>query len=770
MSLYIAPDTISLAKRVTLFIGQKPSHSLTEKHTNKLYIKTKMSKPLPFLSLKNLLIGSVLLSSPVLAQEKKPDSLKTNALDEVVVTSLRSATKRANVPQSMTIISKAAIALTPFQETTDLLKKNAAVSIIQYPGLSAGVGIRGFRPQFSGLNQRSLLLLDGRPAGTVNIATINPADIERIEVLKGPASALYGSSAMGGVINVITKKSSGEIRGNVYAEYGSYETTKLGASVGGNITGKLDFDLSFLSFDRNKNMKLGKNNLFRNLLNADKATKNYTDGAVDVDDNRSDGLQREFTKLNYNTGSLRLGYQLNKTWRLDVRGERFVAKNVESPSDIFFGNAQPSTKDIERHNEEATISGSFLNHKLSLKGYTSQENNLNNTLVSAAGVKIVPYVSYQSATSWKGLQAKDAYQLGQHSLIFGLDYSNAAIVTHSYTTTAERAPFSPNYSLSSAAAYVQGQLNFLDNKLIINPGVRMDLITYDVKQTPLLTTYAGGKQTSPFFSPSLAAQYTVSKLFTVHASTGRAFVTPDAYNVAGYSEIIAAGKATITQGNPDLKNENSISWDAGLRFAMADLGIAADFTYYNTAVKDRITTSRTIPPATQTTPEGLLINSITTYVNANKANINGFEAEASVDFGKMADKDYLFKFFANATRSAKAEEVTIAADGTKTTKMIANVPDFTATYGLEFNNLKGLDLRLNARYVGKRTDTDFNDAKSPEIIYPEFMVVDFGAGYTFRKRHTLSLLVNNITDENYYEKRGYNLAGRNFALRYTIAF
>lgn len=306
-----------------------------------------MNKQLPFLSFKNLLIATIAISSPALAQEKKPDSLKTNALDEVVVTSLRTGVKRKNVPQSMTVITKAQMSLTPYQETTDLLKNNSSLNIIQYPGLSSGIGIRGFRPQISGLNQRSLLLVDGRPAGTVSIATINPADIERIEVLKGPASALYGSSAMGGVVNIITKKSSGDVHGNVFAEYGSYETAKLGADAGGNITQKLDFNLSFLTFDRNKNMKLGKNNLFRNLFNADQATKNYTDGPVQVDDARSDGLRRDYTKLNYNTGSLRLGYQLDKTWRLDVRGERFVAKNVEAPSDIFYGNAQPSTKDIE---------------------------------------------------------------------------------------------------------------------------------------------------------------------------------------------------------------------------------------------------------------------------------------------------------------------------------------------------------------------------------------------------------------------------------------
>ena len=729
-----------------------------------------MNKHLHFLTLKNLLIAGAFISSPSLAQEKKPDSIKTNALDEVVVTTLRTATKRRDVPQNITVITKQAMALTSSGEVTDLLKKNSSVSIIQYPGLSAGIGIRGFRPQISGLNQRSLLLVDGRPAGTVSIATINPADIERIEVLKGPASALYGSSAMGGVVNIITKKSSGDVHGNVFAEYGSYETAKLGADAGGNITKKLDFNLSFLTYDRNKNMKLGKGNLFRNLFDADKAIKNYTTGAVEVDDNRSDGLRRDYTRLNYHTGSLRLGYQIDDTWRVDIRGERFVAKNIEAPSDIFYGNAQPSTKDIERHNEEATLSGNLSNHKISLRGYTSEENNLNYTLTSGAA-RIVPYASFKSETSWKGIQAKDALTLGRHSLIFGLDYSNASTSSQSFLATgAERAPFSPNYSLSSAAAYIQGQLNFLENRLIINPGLRMDFITYHVKQTPLLNTYAGGKQTNPFVSPSLAAQYTIVKLLTVHASSGRAFVTPDAYNVAGYSEILSGGKATVTQGNPDLKNENSISWDAGLRFAKAELGLSADLTYYSTSVKDRITTQRTIPPATQLTPGGLQINSITTYVNANKANINGFEAEFAVDFGTLAAKDYSLKLFANGTRSSKAREVTIAADGTETAKDIYNVADFTASYGLEYNDLKGLDLRLSGRYVGNRKDTDFNDPLSPEIVYPEFMTLDFGASYTFKKKHTLSFMMNNITDENYYEKRGYNLAGRNFSLRYGLSF
>lgn len=718
-----------------------------------------------------LTLASALVAVPVCARQQPADSIQANNLNEVVITASRLDVAKTKTPQSIEVITAKEMALTPSLEFTDLLKKNAAVQVIQYPGLSAGVGIRGFRPQFSGLNQRTLLLVDGRPAGTANLATINPNDIERIEVLKGPASALYGSQAMGGVINVITKKSAGKIKSAVFAGYGSFNTWKAGANSGGNITQKLDYDLSFVAFDRNKNMKLGQGNLLRDWLHAGTATKYYAEGPKEEDDRRSDGLRRAYTRLNYKTGSLRLGYQLAPKWRVDTRGERFVAKNVESPSDIAFGNSQPSTKDIDRTNGEISLSGHLANHQLSLKGYAAQENNDNYTLVSA-GQAYTPYLSFQSSARWQGLQLKDYYQLNRHRIIVGIDHARTATRSRAYNSNnTERAPYSPNYNLLSTAIYVQGQIHLLEDKLIIHPGARYDLITYAVKKTPLLNTYSPGKASNPFFSPSLAAQYQLAGPLTAHATIGRAFVSPDAYNVAGYSEVIAAnGKAAITQGNPDLKTENSTTWDAGLRFQQKDLGLAADLTYFRTHVLDRITTLRTLPATQEKTESGYVIASRTTYVNANEANIRGLEAEAEYDFGALNGYPYSLRLFTSATLTHLAEEVTRKSDGSETVRDIFNVADLTANYGLAYANQKGFEARLSGRYVGNRKDTDFHDPKAPVIEYPEFMTMDFSAAYTYAQKHTLSLFVNNITDENYYEKRGFNLAGRNFALRYGFTF
>ena len=71
-----------------------------------------------------------------------------------------------------------------------------------------------------------LILVDGHRIGTGNAAKINVDRIERVEITKGPASALYGSAAMGGVINLITKKGQGDFKTTVGGDYGSFNYYK----------------------------------------------------------------------------------------------------------------------------------------------------------------------------------------------------------------------------------------------------------------------------------------------------------------------------------------------------------------------------------------------------------------------------------------------------------------------------------------------------------------------------------------------------------------
>ena len=131
-----------------------------------------------------------------------------------MVTARRVDTRVAETPQKIEVVDSTDIERSVAADLADMLKKNSGVDVVQYSGALSGIGIRGFRPQTSGINKRSLLLIDGRPSGVTNLATLLLDNVERVEVLKGAASAVYGSSAMGGVVNVITRRSRGTIGGN----------------------------------------------------------------------------------------------------------------------------------------------------------------------------------------------------------------------------------------------------------------------------------------------------------------------------------------------------------------------------------------------------------------------------------------------------------------------------------------------------------------------------------------------------------------------------
>jgi vitamin B12 transporter len=729
-----------------------------------------------FLSVQKLFTTSLLLAllaSVAQAQDNRVDTAKVYDLKEVVISATRSPMEKGKVPQKVEVISRKDMELTAGQEFTDLLKKNASVDIIQYPSLLSGVGIRGFRPQTGSLNQRSLLLVDGRPAGTTNLATLDMNSIERVEVLKGPASALYGSQAVGGVINLITRKSQGKIGTTLFAEYGTYQTLNAGANVGGSLTKKLNFDASFHYFRRNQNYKTGSGNLFRNAMGNDKYVKYLFGGASEeISDRRADGDRREYSQLGYYTGSLRLGYLLNDKWSVNVRGEGFIADDVQAPSDVAFGNTQPNTKDTERANGEVSVTGNLNGHQLLVKGYLAGERTKNYN-INSNGSPIPPYLSYQSEQSWYGFQVRDAIRLGAHGLTVGADYTNASNGSRSFLQNGtESAPFSPNFALASTAVYAQGQFNFFNNRLTVSPGLRYDLIHYIGKQTPLLDSYRADQKTNPFVSPSLGIKMLIAEPLSVYANVGRAFVTPDAFNVAGFSQSgTGTGRVAITQGNPNLKNENSISWDAGIRYSERQIGLSAEFTYFSTYVKDRITRQTTNPTTVERTAQGDTIRSRTTYVNANKGEIRGLEGELTYDLGALSDYRYSLRIFANATSIIRAQEITVnTTTGAETRRDIANVASFNTSYGIEYDDQKAFRLRLSGRYVGHRKDTDFNDPDFPEIRYPAFMLLDLVASYTLTGHHTVGLYVNNLTDENYYEKRGFNMPGRTVSVRYTVRF
>ncbi|HEX5580583.1 MAG TPA: TonB-dependent receptor plug domain-containing protein, partial [Gemmatimonadaceae bacterium] len=268
------------------------------------------------------------------AAQARPDTARARRLDTVTVTVTRSPARAGALPQQVQVVTASDLARTPSADLADALKKHAAVDVIQFPGLLSGIGIRGFRPEYSGLVRRTLMLVDGRPSGVSNLATVDLAGIERIEVLKGPASSLYGSSAMGGAVNVVTRRSSGPVDGTVTASYGSWRTSDVSLAAGGALGARLDFDVSGRLFSRGDDYRIGDGNVLRDMVGGGAARRFPGDSLVA---DLGDGVTRESSRHHSQSGAARLGIALGGGVRADLRGELFEANGVEVPGDIFFG-------------------------------------------------------------------------------------------------------------------------------------------------------------------------------------------------------------------------------------------------------------------------------------------------------------------------------------------------------------------------------------------------------------------------------------------------
>lgn len=187
-------------------------------------------------------VASVLATTLSFAQKKsaKVEQTTSKDLDEVIVTASKYAQKQAQTGKVVTVIAPEVIARSTGKSVVELLNQQAGITIIGSQnayGTNADVYVRGASSGYT------LILLNGTPiydpsnsSNSFDLNLITMEQIERIEILKGGQSTLYGSDAMAGVINIITKKSyTKAIQGTVTASGGSFDTYKTAVGLGGNI-------------------------------------------------------------------------------------------------------------------------------------------------------------------------------------------------------------------------------------------------------------------------------------------------------------------------------------------------------------------------------------------------------------------------------------------------------------------------------------------------------------------------------------------------------
>jgi iron complex outermembrane receptor protein len=184
-------------------------------------------------------------------QEREQEAVK---MQEMVVTATRTPEKKQALPANITVISAKEIQSTAAQSVPDLLKHQTGIQVADYTGTgrTTTVDLRGFGER---ADANTLVMVDGRRVNPpdmsgVDWTTIPLERIERIEIIRGGGSVLYGNNATGGVINIITKKGAAEPTLSAKTSMGSYEYFKQSIGyLGSSDSWQYNLDAGYLDTD-----------------------------------------------------------------------------------------------------------------------------------------------------------------------------------------------------------------------------------------------------------------------------------------------------------------------------------------------------------------------------------------------------------------------------------------------------------------------------------------------------------------------------------------
>ena len=705
---------------------------------------------------------------------QEQDSIKQYDLDEVVVSTTRANTQLKNIPQKVEVIDKTVLQSLPVNNMADVLKTTTNLDIIHYPGLSSSIGMRGFSPSAHSRSY-TLILMNGKPMGTTNISCLDKDIVERVEIIKGPYSTLYGSDAMGGVINIITQNPSSNNKGNAKAGFGSFGNFKLSGNVTGILSAKSNFRIGFTRNEQRLDYRIGSSNLL-----------SLSDKENLMLDKASFGDEMNNSAWQYNQVNGQYNYTISDKWKSSIEAIYFNANDIETPGN-YWGSYGHSKKDIDRINLYGTLTRNSDKNNFYFSPYFTNESNANYTDNSDTG-----YVSFNSYVSEYGFKMHDNQTFGDFKLLAGADLDVYDYKSERFKGKASPMnPYSPNHQNTKAALF--SQLSYSKGGLDVNAGLRYNFISYIIDKNDSLQG-TGGSETYNAFNPSIGIQYKFPFNLKIHSSYGTGFSVPDAFKVAGYyavSEYFAAWDYWWVKnymGNPGLKPESSSTIDFGVSYLTPNKFLFFDITYFTTTHNDKII-EYTLDSAIVNQNE--IVYNVTSYKNANNSAMNGIELVVSSNIGALFSNKFKLEFYGNLTYifNNTVDETFISSVGADSivTRDLLYARKSNANFGIFYNNYKGFSTRMHARYIGSRLEKDNLSELRPDLTendyytnggytdldkilqHPDYLVFDYSVAYSI-KNYSFGITISNLFDENYTEKDGYNMPGRMLMANLNYSF
>ncbi len=733
--------------------------------------------------MKSVLTLSVLLGIAMASHAQ--DSLLEKSLDEVIIYTNKFAERKKNIVQKTDVISAQRIAQMNAQNTGDLLLNTGNVFVQRSQQGGSSPVIRGFEAS------RVLLVVDGirmnnaiyRAGHLQNVITVDQASLERVEVLYGPASTLYGSDALGGAVLLRTRQpllalQRGQMRvaGSGFARYSTANNEKT-AHVDLSIGGRRFAWLQAYSYSDFDDMKMGDNyqdkypdfgrrsQYITSINGIDSVVRNSDDRVQKFSGYEQWDITQKLLFQPSEKVSHELNLQLSNSSNVprydrlqDVRnGTLRWAEWYYGPQMRTLAAYELNIKDVGFFNEiKSIISFQRIGESRHQREYRRYDRlDSRNEKLDVWGATI------DGRKRWQ-----------QHELTVGVDaqlnnVQSAAqrknTLTGATSSLDTRYPNGDN-NMNYFGAYAQHLLKFGGGKWVLNDGIRFQYVRLhstiaDNSAFKFPFTEINGNNAA--VTGNIGLVFLPHNTWRITAGLASGFRSP---NIDDASRVFESSGTQLVVPNPDIEPEYTYNADMGFSKSFGE-AVRVEATGFYTLFRNAIT----LAPFRLAGQDSVAYNGATVAVvanqNVNKAYLYGANAALTIDITKA----FRFHSTINYTygRLKKSDKTEVPLD---------HIPPVYGRTSFSIAHAR-FDAELYAMYNGWKKIEDYNPAGEDNAQYatpdgmPSWMTLNLKTTVRLTAYLSAQVGVENIFDRAYrYFASGFSAPGRNFifALRSTF--
>lgn len=710
-----------------------------------------------------------------------------NILGEIVLSASKFAQDKKNIAQKIVGISSESILLNNPQTSADLLETSGSV-FIQKSQLGGGSPIiRGFS------TNRLLITLDGvrfntaifRGGNVQNVISIDPFGVDRTEVVLGPGAVIYGSDAVGGVINFYTKKpnvtpnAEPTVSGSAFTRYSSAnneKTAHFDVALGGKKWGFL----TSASVSDYGDLRIGSDGP-DDFLRREFVIRRDGEDVVVQNDDPTLQVSTGFTSFNL---MQKVRYVANPLWNFDLglffsntsdydRYDRLIQRDEDGnlrSAEWFYGpqkwsmvNFQANHESTSRLFDRMKFTAAFQNFEESRNDRRFGRDGLrtNTERVNAVSTAI---------DFTKKVGAK------RNKIFYGAEYVYNHVNSNGSTTDINTGVFElsetryPDGSeWSSLAAYLSGQFTLASN-LNLNTGIRYNHIFdfTDFRGNNQFFNFPFEEERSNFgnVTGSAGLNYEVSKKLQLQTNVSTAFRAP---NIDDLGKVFDTGNGILVVPNPNLRAEYAYNADVGVTLNLNSI-FRLDVSGYVTLLDDALVRRPFTLNGESTIQFQGEETSVFAIQNAGRADIRGLELGAELNLSKNLRLTTQYNITAGEQQEEDGSTVPVrhVAPTFGNTRIIYTKGSMKFDFFAEYNGQFDAD-ELSPEEIIKPELYALDENGNP--FSPSWYTINLSSQYKIDANWTGTVNLENITDQRYRPySSGISGPGANLILAVNYRF